>query len=143
MSKPKYCSWDVRDLASDYNTWTEISDQRDISQLKFKYHSAETNYSELCISLETGNVSIINEDSDFIRTVLFCDTCLEFTELEKVFQLRIEELMSKQNNPKIINKMTSDKRSKKIISKTSHSNTSDGFDLMNNLLQKWDEDEVE
>jgi len=146
MSKPKYCSWDVRDLASDYNNWTEISDQRDTSQLKFRYNSRETSSIELNISMDTGNVSILLENSDFVRTVIFCDTCSEFSELDKVFQLDVEKLISECNHNSFgenidVNKASSEGGTNKRTSTMSSSSVSDGFDLLNNLLQKWDKDE--
>ena len=146
MSKPKYCSWDVRDLASDYNNWTEISDQRDTSQLKFRYNSRVTSIIELNISMDTGNVSILLENSDFVRTVIFCDTCSEFSELDKVFQLDVEKLISECNHNSFgenidVNKASSEGGTNKRTSKMSSSRVSDGFDLLNNLLQKWDKDE--
>ena len=146
MSKPKYCSWDVRDLASDYNNWTEISDQRDTSQLKFRYNSRETSIIELNISMDTGNVSILLENSDFVRTVIFCDTCSEFSELDKVFQLDVEKLISECNHNSFgenidVNKASSEGGTNKRTSTMSSSSVSDGFDLLNNLLQKWDKDE--
>ena len=146
MSKPKYCSWDVRDLASDYNNWTEISDQRDTSQLKFRYNSHETSIIELNISMDTGNVSILLENSDFVRTVIFCDTCSEFSELDKVFQLDVEKLISECNHNSFgenidVNKASSEGGTNKRTSTMSSSSVTDGFDLLNNLLQKWDKDE--
>lgn len=146
MSKPKYCSWDVRDLASDYNNWTEISDQRDTSQLKFRYNSRVTSIIELNISMDTGNVSILLENSDFVRTVIFCDTCSEFSELDKVFQLDVEKLISECNHNSFgenidVEKASSEGGTNKRTSTMSSSSVSDGFDLLNNLLQKWDKDE--
>ena len=146
MSKPKYCSWDVRDLASDYNNWTEISDQRDTSQLKFRYNSRETSIIELNISMDTGNVSILLENSDFVRTVIFCDTCSEFSELDKVFQLDVEKLISECNHNSFgenidVNKASSEGGTNKRTSTMSSSSVSDGFDLLNDLLHQWDKDE--
>ena len=54
--KVNYCSWDVRDLASDYG-WSELTDTRDVTSPLFK--SPPTSSLFLSVNIEAGFFSKI------------------------------------------------------------------------------------
>jgi len=85
MSRPKYCSWDVKELANDYG-WTEILENTsdDSSVLKFysKIHRGIT----VEISVTTGYVSSSIQHPSRGRTRLNCGERVTYEELEEVFE---------------------------------------------------------
>ena len=81
MSKVRYCSWDVRDLAGDWG-WSEVTDSRDTSSPLFRSPSSETLY--LSINLLSGLVTLYTEEESALRNVICSRTISQFEELEKI-----------------------------------------------------------
>ena len=140
MSKPKYCSWDVRDLASDYN-WEEVSDERDTTHLTFQNKSSQSNIS-LSINMITGHLSVHLLHSDDDRTLVHSELCTDFSDVEKNFnqseQKTFQLVNEKERDSKNILKL--DKCMKPLVT---NNDESDEFSKMKSLLQSWDSEEHE
>ena len=145
--KPKYCSWDVRDLATDHS-WTELSDSRDAKDLRFKKLVSEDlglKDTEIVINVHvlSGNLCIYSENQSSERTLLCKTTCLEFDQLETIFSL--ESSLVKNNfytgdSLTVKNEAKMPKIYSSNILETSDE-ISDEFSKMQNILQKWDKEE--
>ena len=143
MTKPKYCSWDVRDLAADYG-WKEQSDERDTTNVRLTKNCGGTIY--VSVHLLTGLTLVHFEKTDQVRTLVTSTNCIEFRDLEKVLS---ETEFSKSGHRQ-------DSSLEKSVSKktplTSNSESyrhqveevvSDGddFNKIRSLLKSWDDAE--
>ena len=140
MSKPKYCSWDVRDLASDYN-WEEVSDERDTTHLTFQNKSSQSNIS-LSINMITGHLSVHLLHSDDDRTLVHSELCADFSDVERNFN------QSEQNIFQLVNEKERDSKNILKLDKcmkpsVTNNDESDEFSKMKSLLQSWDSEEHE
>ena len=144
--KVNYCSWDVRDLASDYG-WSELTDSRDMSCPLFK--SSPTSVASslfLSINIQAGQVMVYSEDGTSFRNIHFNETVSQFEQLEKLFQLD-SSLIKHWNTPNSVEQ-------KEVSTKCSQSNERskelnvdplmDGnidMEAVGKILQRWDEEE--
>ena len=135
MFKPKYFPWDVRDLAVDYE-WKEIS------QLRFEKVSSKVTGSNVSLMVN------VNTDSGFVTVqaveeqgtlVLFSDTVLEFQALENVFAL--EDSIVKKFVNLHLHKIKSPALSE--ISSAPKLKEINGFDIIRDIMSKWDKAEKE
>lgn len=143
MNKPKYCSWDVRDLASDYN-WLELSDQRDISNLRFEIDqlvdcTVKVNFT-LSINLSSGFVTVHSEKDNLI----YSHFCSDFGEIEKLFNISqnhalIEKVKNSRNSS---SEQSKDNFSRNPSNKVLVKDNPDQFSKLQSILQNWDSEEA-
>ena len=144
--KVNYCSWDVRDLASDYG-WSELTDSRDMSCPLFKSPpSSVTGSLFLSINIEAGQVTVYSEDGTSLRNIHFSETVSHFDKLEKIFQLDstlIKNLNTiKSEEPEEVSTKYSqsiEKREELNIDPLMDGNIN--IEAVGKILQRWDEEE--
>ena len=143
MAKPKYCSWDVRDLAADHG-WSEESDERDVTNVRLskKYDSMIF----VSVHLQTGFTQVHLEKTDQDRILISSAICIEFSALEEI--LLKTKFFSSENGV--------DRSLDKSVSKTSQLKSNnecilkadkrflyegDNFDDIRSLIKSWDDAE--
>ena len=142
MTKPKYCSWDVRDLAADYN-WTEISDERDITNLVFQ-QQVKTELITINVKMESGWLYMYTENNECDRYLLHFELCLDFSDIEKIFSghgelnSQIKELRMLSRAPK---QHSGIKANTAVDTKPVSNCGANEFDMLQSIIHKWDIDE--
>lgn len=143
MTKPKYCSWDVRDLAADHG-WAEESDERDITNVRLSKNCGGKIY--VSIHLQTGFTQVHFEKTDKDRTLITSANCIEFCDLEKILSEKeffnsgnrqessLDKSVSK-NNPLTSNSESNLQQVEKVVS------DGDDFNVIRNLIKSWDDAE--
>jgi len=84
MARPKYCSWDVKELANDYG-WTEILENSSDDSSVLKFYSKIHEEISVEVSLTTGYVSASMQHPSRGRTRLNCGERMTYEDLEEVF----------------------------------------------------------
>ena len=145
MTKPKYCSWDLRDLAEDHG-WCEESDERDITSVRL-YKCCVNGTIYLNVHLQTGFTQVHQEKSDHDRILISSTTLIEFNDLEKALsetqfynnenERPLDESMSKKSQLNGTFKSIPNQ----ITKSWSNNGEGDNFDEINNLIRSWDEAE--
>ena len=142
MSKPKYCSWDVRDLAGDYN-WSETSDERDVSNLAFKQQVGDQ-ILIIHFNLESGAVSVFSETSDNLRTLVYSEMCLEFGQIENILS-NSDKFYNKVHtmtcDSSVISHQSEIKTNDQISIKSNTLTNNDEFGVLQSIIHKWDREE--
>ena len=145
--KVNYCSWDVRDLASDCG-WSELTDTRDLTCPLFKSPptSALPGGLYLSVNIEAGQVTVYSEDGDSYRNIHFSDTVTQFEQLEKLFQFDsslIKQInTSKSDEPEEFSTCISrsnDKSEELEIDPVLEGNIN--IEAVGKILQRWDAEE--
>ena len=140
MTKPKYCSWDVRDLAADHG-WSEESDERDVTNVRLskKYDN------KICVSvhLQTGLTQVHLEKTDQDRIPISSAVCTEFSELEEIIsktEFFNSENSLERNLDKSVRKTSQLKSSDECIVQPSKEVVYDGdnFAEIRSLIKSWD-----
>ena len=148
--KVNYCSWDVRDLASDHG-WSELTDTRDLTSPLFKSPPTSSLPGSLFLSVNigAGQVTVYSEDGASCRNIHFSQNVSQFEQLEKLFQL--DTSLIKNNNT------FKSEQSKEVSKSISQSNDESGelkelkidplvegninVEAVGKILQRWDEEE--
>ena len=143
MTKPKYCSWDVRDLAADHG-WSEQSDERDITNVRLSKNCGGSIY--VCVHLQTGFTQVYFEKTDQDRTLISSANCIEFRDLEKVLS-ETEFFNSGHRQDISLDKSVSKKT---VLTSNSESylhqveeavSDEDDFNEIRSLIKSWDDAE--
>jgi len=85
MSAPKYCSWDVKDLASDYG-WIELPTNLHDEGRMLSYYSSEHGGVRANVYLKTGTVATSLDHPTKGKTQLFRGQRDTFEKLEEIFE---------------------------------------------------------
>ena len=142
MSKPKYCSWDVRDLGVDHG-WSVESDERDITNVRLSKKCGDTIHAS--IHLQTGFTQVyLEKNNQEDRILISSASCIEFSELEEVLSTTkffnpnsiLDSSLKKPVSEKSQLKGNSENKNRKIVS-----DGGDQFDEIQNLIRSWDDDE--
>ena len=142
--KVNYCSWDVRDLASDYG-WSELTDTRDMTSPLFQSPPTSSLPGGLFLSvnIEAGLATVYSEDAASYRNILFSETVTQFEQLEKLFQLDTSLInTSKPDEPKEVSKslfQCNDISEDLVIDPVMDGNIN--IEAVGKILQRWDEEE--
>ena len=146
--KVNYCSWDVRDLASDYG-WFELTDTRDMTSPLFQSPPTSSSLPGglfLSVNIETGQVTVYSEDGASFRNIHFSETVSQFEQLEKLFQLDTSLTKhidtSKSAEPKEVSTSCSQSGGKSEelhIDPLVEGNIN--IEAVGKILQRWDEEE--
>ena len=143
MVKPKYCSWDVRDLAADHG-WSEESDERDVTnaRLSKKYDSMIF----VSVHLQTGFTQVHLEETDQDRILISSAICIEFSALEEIL-LKTKFFSSENGVDRSLDKSVSEtsqlKSNNECILKEDKRflYEGDNFDDIRSLIKSWDDAE--
>ena len=85
MSVPKYCSWDVKDLASDYG-WIELPTNLHDEGRMLSYYSSEHGGVRANVYLKTGTVATSLDHPTKGKTQLFRGQRDTYEKLEEIFE---------------------------------------------------------
>jgi len=85
MSAPKYCSWDVKDLASDYG-WIELPTNLHDEGRMLSYYSSEHGGVRANVYLKTGTVATSLDHPTKGKTQLFRGQRDTYEKLEEIFE---------------------------------------------------------
>lgn len=143
MVKPKYCSWDVQDLAADHG-WSEESDERDVTNVRLskKYDSMIF----VSVHLQTGFTQVHLEETDQDRILISSAICIEFSALEEIL-LKTKCFSSENGVDRSLDKSVSEtsqlKSNNECILKADKRflYEGDNFDDIRSLIKSWDDAE--
>eukprot|EP00092_Neocalanus_flemingeri_P021566 GFUD01023391.1.p1 GENE.GFUD01023391.1~~GFUD01023391.1.p1 ORF type:complete len:311 (+),score=101.03 GFUD01023391.1:57-989(+) len=84
MASPKYCSWDVKELASDYG-WTELPTHPNDEGRMLSFYSSEHGGVRANVFMKTGTVATSLDHPTQGKTQLFRGQRDTFEKLEEIF----------------------------------------------------------